>query len=150
MTRPKRKHIPIAVKRDVAARQDDHCQCGCGKLIRGRTPCANREVWANGIHWDHEPALRLRDVNRRGTDYIPRQNDPKYLVARCVVSHRIKTIGDGISRKRSMAGTDMGKIKKERRRTKKEQMIARLAKRGPWPKVRRKLQSRPFQKRKVQ
>ena len=33
MTRPKRKHIPIAVKREVAFRQGGYCPCGCGLAI---------------------------------------------------------------------------------------------------------------------
>lgn len=159
--RPKRKHIPIAAKREVSTRQGDGCKCGCGRMVRGWTMGTQREVWGTGIHWDHEPALRLRDVNRKGTDYIPRQNDPKYLVARCAESHKIKTIGAGTSRKRSMAGTDIGKITKERGRVraaaaKPSRPVPRASrgvkgasgpqKRPQW--VSRKIQSRPFDKTK--
>lgn len=166
--RPKRKHIPIAAKREVSARQGDMCQCGCLQSVRDwkynqqRERCG--EIWRAGIHWDHDPALALRDVNRRRTDYIPPQNDPIYLVARCVASHKIKTIGAGTSRKRSMAGTDIGKITKERGRVraaaaKPVRPASRLTgrpkgstkapprsqgKSGQW--VSRKIPSRPFPK----
>jgi hypothetical protein len=131
--RPARKHIPIAVKRAVARRQNGVCQCGCGTVIFSDS-LGSRTASPN-IQWDHDPALRLRDVNRRKTDYVPRQNDPNYLVARCRPSHRAKTSGTGAT----TAGTDTGKIKKERKRAKK-------GRKTRWPS--RKIPSRPFPKRK--
>lgn len=105
--RPARTHIPIATKRAVFERQDGICQCGC-----------KTEIWTGrkcNVEWDHMPALRLRNINRDGTDYDPPQNDPRYLVARCKDSHAIKTRGAGAT----TAGTDIGAIKKERRRGRK-------------------------------
>lgn len=164
--RPKRKHIPIAVKREVAERQNGICRCGCGFEFAAFNLHTMRWETLRGatVHFDHDPALRLRDVNRRRTDYIPPQNDPKYLVARCVASHKIKTIGAGTSRKRSMAGTDIGKITKERGRSrvaaaKRLRRVSEAAKAnmglsgpqkrngangGQW--VSRKIPSRPFPK----
>lgn len=115
--RPKRKYIPLAVKQAVANRQDWLCKCGCGTSI------------ASGkVHWDHEPALRLRDIAPDGLDYIPPQNDPDYIDALCPEAHHAKTRGTGAT----TAGTDIGKIKKERRRSRK-------------PKFKRPIPARPFQ-----
>lgn len=113
--RPARKHIPMAVKRLVSIRQNGVCKCGCG------TP-----IFGGKIHWDHEPALRLRDLSEDG-DYIPHQNDPVYLDAICVPAHKAKTNGFGTT-----AGRDTGKIKKERKRNKP-------------PKVKKRWASRPMQ-----
>ncbi len=110
--RPKRLHIPIAAKRIAALRQGGVCPCGCG------TPC-----WADAgrpyprkalVEWDHDPALRRRDINEAGDDYIPPQLDPAYIVGRCEVSHLAKTSGTGAT----TAGSDIGAIKKERKRNK--------------------------------
>lgn len=120
--RPKRLHIPIAVKREVAKRQAGICQCGCN------TPIWN-ETGKCLVQWDHDPALRIRDINRRGTDYIPPQLDPAHIVARCPVSHHKKTRGTGAT----TAGTDVGAIKKLRKRERK-------------PKPKRPIPSRPFSK----
>lgn len=107
--RPPRLYIPLAIKREAARRQNGVCPCGCG------TP-----VWKDAketkpnLQLDHDPALRLRDVNEEWTDYIPAQLDPAYLVWRCADSHGAKTRGRGAT----TAGTDAGKIKKERWREK--------------------------------
>jgi hypothetical protein len=106
--RPPRLYIPIAVKREIAERQDGICECGCGTPIWTGKKC--------NIQWDHDPALRLRDVRADGTDYIPAQLDPRYIVARCPTSHSAKTHGTGAT----TAGTDTGKIKKERWRARPE------------------------------
>jgi hypothetical protein len=103
-SRPKRKHIPIATKRDIAARQNGVCECGCGTPIWTGRKC--------NVEWDHMPCLRLRDVLLDGSDYIPAQLDPRYIVARCRRSHKVKTSGSGAT----TAYSDIGKIKKERRR----------------------------------
>lgn len=113
--RPNRKYIPLSVKRAVANRQRWVCKCGCGAAIE------------NGkVHWDHEPALRLRDVSPDGSDYIPPQNDPDYIDALCPASHHAKTHGTGAS----TAGTDIGKIKKERKRNKPQKLKTRIPARG--------------------
>jgi hypothetical protein len=104
--RPPRRNIPIAVKRAVAQRQGGICLCGCKTPIWTKQKC--------NVQWDHDPALRLRDVNRRKSDYIPAQHDPDYIVGRCGASHAAKTHGRGAT----TAGTDAGKIKKERKREK--------------------------------
>lgn len=99
--------------------------------------------------WDHEPALRLRDVNRRRTDYIPHQHDPRYIIGRCEPSHLVKTNGSGAT----VAGTDTGKIKKERKRNRppkpKRAWASRPLKSGNGfpPNGSQKLKGRTFQKR---
>jgi len=110
--RPPRAYIPIDVKREAANNQGGVCACGCG------TPC-----WADAwrekpreslVQWDHDPALRRRDVNEEWTDYVPPQLDPAYIVGRCAASHLVKTSGSGAT----TAGTDIGAIKKDRKRDK--------------------------------
>lgn len=117
--RPKRKYIPLAVKRAVANRQHWVCKCGCGTEIVHRK-----------VHWDHEPALRLRDIAADGSDYLPPQNDPDYLDALCPEAHHAKTHGTGAS----TAGTDIGKIKKERKRCRPPKPKQRMHNRqNQWP-----------------
>lgn len=125
--RPKRKYIPMGVRRESARNQGGICGCGCGIAI-----WADAKETKSNCDWDHEPALRLRNVNRRRTDYVPAQLDPRYIVARCPSSHDAKTHGTGAT----TAGTDTGKIKKERKRD-----------RAPKPK--RQWQSRGFDKTKT-
>lgn len=126
--RPARVHIPIAVKREVAARQGDVCQCGCETPIWTGRKC--------NVEWDHCPALRLREINRAGDDYTLPQNDPRYIVARCRASHAAKTRGHGATTHRS----DMGEIGRERRRGRK------MKPKPKWAKG-KKIPARPFQRR---
>lgn len=133
--RPKRKRIPLAVRQVVVQRQGFFCKAGCGKNVSalgGNNIGIPKEDRTN---FDHEPALALRDVNRAGTDYIPAQHSPKHIDALCWKCHRAKTSGSGAT----TAGTDIGKIKKERKRAR-----APNPKRH-WPA--RKMQSKPFPKR---
>lgn len=102
--------------------------CGCGKTVSWQT---NTDT-----HMDHEPALRLRDVLPDESDYSPAQHDPAYIDARCPESHHAKTHGTGAT----TAGSDVGKIKKERARSRAPRF------KRAWP-TGRKMQSRPFQKR---
>lgn len=107
--RPPRRTTPAAVRRAVVDRQDGFCKCGCGQRVHW---------WhKTNTHFDHEPALRLREINADGTDYIPPQHDPDYIDARCPESHAAKTHGTGAT----TAGTDIGKIKKERKRARAPQ-----------------------------
>lgn len=125
MKRPKRKRIPAGVRKKVCDRQNGICGCGCGLHVTHRTN--------GGTEFDHEPALALRDVNKAGTDYVPPQHDPDYIIARCPASHLAKTSGTGAT----TAGTDIGKIKKQRKRE-KAMMPQRFKRRIP---------SRPFRRR---
>ena len=118
--RPKRKAIPKRIQIAVAASQGGVCKCGCGTLI----------VWEGrkcSVQWDHNPALRLRDVAPDGRDYIPPQLDPDYIDGRCRPSHKVKTSGTGAT----IAGTDLGKIVKERKRNRKPRF------KKAWPKGRK-------------
>lgn len=105
MKRPKRRAIPVRIKIVVLMAQAYKCAL-----------CHFRDVNVRkrGTNFDHEPALRLRDLTEDGSEYVPHQHDPKYLQALCKVCHDIKTRGSGAT----TAGTDVGKIKKERRRDK--------------------------------
>jgi len=94
----------MRIKRAVCQRQKGVCVCGCGQPVSAKPK--------TGTHFDHEPALALRRVNRRRTDFIPPQWSSKHIDARCVASHHAKTHGTGAT----TAGTDIGKITKERKR----------------------------------
>lgn len=119
--RPKRRAIPVRIKRAVVERQGGICKCGCGQPVSWK-PKTN-------THFDHEPALRLREVSSAG-DYIPGQHSQAHIDAICPESHHAKTHGTGAT----TAGTDTGKIKKERKRA-----------RAPKPK--RRWASRPLKSR---
>lgn len=131
--KPKRRTIPKRIRAIVAARQNWLCKCGCGLEIR--------LVPNSGIEWDHEPALKLREIALGGKDWIPPQHDPDYIDARCEASHDAKTHGTGAT----TAGTDIGKIKKERQRARKPKP------KRAWPSQKmkggKKIPSRPFRKR---
>jgi hypothetical protein len=107
MERPKRRTIPVAVKRAVCARQKWVCKCGCGMVVS--------EKPGTGTKFDHRPPLRLRDVLPDGSDYIPPQHSVEHLDAICNAEHHRRTHGTGAT----TAGSDIGAIKKERRRAKK-------------------------------
>lgn len=130
--RPKRRDIPRAVKKAVCERQDNVCKGrGCSEpvhyLPRSRTA------------FDHNPALRLRDVRSDGTDYEPAQRDGDYIDPLCFRCHAAKTHGTGAT----TAGTDTGKIKKERKR-------AKPAKRKPvWAKRKMAKRVNPWGKRRM-
>lgn len=128
-TRPPRAHIPVAVKREVVARQNFLCKCGCNQAVSEK-PKTNTD-------FDHHPALRLRELNRKGDDYIPAQNDPDYIVARCKASHRIKTSGRGAT----TAFSDIGAIKKERRRGRPMKPKRAIPSRS-FPKIARKMRGK--------
>jgi len=133
--RPPRKAIPIRIKRLIIERQSGVCKCGCNRLV-SHLPKTN-------THFDHEPALILRDVNESGTDYLPPQHDPDYIDARCPDSHRAKTHGTGAT----TAGTDIGKRKKERKRSRPAKFKRRWPRRNMAPN--RKPRRRSKWKRKV-
>lgn len=104
--KPKRKAIPARIKKAVCAAQDGCCPCGCDLTVSAEPK--------TGTEFDHEPALELRDVESDLSDWIPPQHDAAYIVARCGPSHLAKTSGTGAT----TAGSDIGKIKKERKRRK--------------------------------
>lgn len=103
VTRPKRRAIPVALKCAVCERQDFLCAF-CDEATVHWRPRSNTV-------FDHEPALKLRDVNRRGTDYVPPQHSAEHIDAICRECNVKKTFGKG-----TVAGSDFGKIKKERKR----------------------------------
>jgi 5-methylcytosine-specific restriction endonuclease McrA len=105
--RPKRRAIPMRVKRAVCERQLYLCRrCGIVSV--------HWERQVIPTNFDHEPALRLRKINRAGTDYIPPQHSVDHIDALCKFCHDKKTRGSGAT----TAGTDVGKIAKERKRAK--------------------------------
>lgn len=110
--RPKRKNIPRRTKDIVLARQGGICLCGCGS--------------SDKLEFDHVPALRLRDLTPDGKEYIPGQHSASHIVARCKPSHRAKTSGTGAT----TAGSDIGAIKKERKRSRKPKFKRKIANRG--------------------
>lgn len=126
--RPKRKYIPMWIRLATVKRQDGKCACGCGAPVSVEK--------GSGTDFDHDPALILRRVNRAWTDYIPKQLSPNHIVARTRTCHHRKTRGTGAT----VAGTDIGMMKKNRRRERPRPRV-----KCHWPK--RKMQSKPFPKR---
>ena len=81
--RPKRKSIPLWLKRLVVARQSGLCACGCGAA-----------VYADGrSRFDHRPPLWLRTVNAAGTDFEPPQLDPAAIDGLTPDCHDLRSYG---------------------------------------------------------
>lgn len=83
---PERKAIPVPLKKGIVERQNGICGCGCGQPVQWEKHRAT-------TRFDHQPALEFRRVDDDGLDYDPPQLDPKYIIARCVASDRVKTAG---------------------------------------------------------
>jgi hypothetical protein len=105
--RPKRKTIPVAIKREVCERQNGICTCGCGQKVEWKRH-------RRSTRFDHTPGLFLRLVNDAGTDYVPPQLDPNYVVARCLESDERRRSG-GAARA-TTAGRETNAMAKQRAR----------------------------------
>jgi hypothetical protein len=73
-------------------------------------------VIAREFEFDHEPALCHRDYDTAAGDFIPPQNDPRYIVARKKAEHLEKTTGrkPGAERTATTRGSDVGEAKRMR------------------------------------
>lgn len=80
--RPRRKNIPMAIKRMVRARQNNHC-----------AECKTIFTTDDKVQYDHRPAIILRKVSAAGMDYIPEQNDPLWIDALHKDCHLKRTVG---------------------------------------------------------
>lgn len=107
--RPKRKNIPDRIKRAVVERQMGFCTCGCMRKVEWKR---HRKT----TRFDHTPAIFLRVVNDDGTDYVPPQLDPDYIVARCLESDERRRSG-GAARA-TTAGREVNAVAKQRKREK--------------------------------
>lgn len=81
------------------------------------------------IQWDHEPALGLRAVNAETGEMTPTPNDPRFIRPMLPDDHAVKTRGAVAT----TAGSDVGKIAKQKRVIRKEAAFREriLAKGGP-------------------
>lgn len=98
---------------------------------------------------DHDPALGLRPFSTVTGEYIPAENDPRYLVWRDPVAHRKKTSGT----KATSAGSDVHLIAKSKRIVRKqaahrERMVPFAMEAVKWPEAKRNIPSRPFPNKK--
>lgn len=128
--RPRRKAIPLSVKRTVRARQHDCC-VDCGAPLDNTT------------EFDHRPALWARPVNASGTDYEPAQNDPAFIEGLHAPCHLKRTTGrlPGAERTITTKGSDAhlkAKFNRLEGRTKPRRKVQ-------WP-TGRKIRSRGFRK----
>lgn len=117
--RPKRKAPTLAAK--LAA---------CERRLR-------ELLGTEQIQYDHRPTLESREVNRAGTDFIPPQNDPKFLDALSREEHALRTFGTKATSLNSDAHS-RAKIRRLRGENKPKPKRA-------WPA--RKMQGRAFEKR---
>lgn len=130
-----RKKIPLSVKVEA-------CLVRLGFTLEEiRTPGA--------IHWDHDPALGLRDQieTPAGIVFDPDQHDPRHIVPRRAEPHKVKTNGAGAT----CADGDTHKIGKARRLSKSQaafraRLLAKAAGEPPPApqKPKRKWASRPM------
>lgn len=140
--RPKRKNIPDRIKRVVVERQGGLCLCGCWRPVHWRKHKTT-------TRFDHTPGIFLRTVNAAGTDYVPPQLYPDYIVARCVESD--ENLRSGGKSRATTAGRQTNANAKQRKREKppepKRAWGSRPLRSGKttWPT--RKIENRGFQKR---
>lgn len=133
--RPRRRAIPVAIKRQVCARQKGLCRCGCGLKIS--------EKPKTGTKFDHRPSLRMRNISADGKDYDPPQHSADHIDAICREEHDRRTYGSGAT----TAFADAGAHKRERKRGKPPKPKRPIPQRArQWAKG-RKLQGRGFQKK---
>ena len=143
--RPKRKAIPLGVRLEACL------------LLLGLDPA--------DVEWHHSIPLGLRPVNDAGDDYDPPQLDPKYIVPMESAAHAVQT--DGVPHQ-PLSG-DKSRIAKAKRLERKRPPVglkegdtvtvsgferfgfrdgSALVVTSARPKPKRKIPSRPFQKRK--
>lgn len=89
-----RKAIPLGVKVDACL------------ILLGFTD----EQIAEGVEWDHDPALAIRALDEQGNLH-PAANDPHYIRPLTKPAHAIKTRGRGAT----TAGSDVGRAAKLKR-----------------------------------
>jgi hypothetical protein len=106
----------------------------------------------HAVELDHDPALALRPVDPETGDTIPPANDPKFLVWRTKADHKLKTTGRrGESKLCDISNGDIhraAKVKRIRRRIEQATPHEFGAEAAPSGAPKRKIPSRPFQKRK--
>jgi len=128
--RPRRKNIPLSVKRQVLARQNNHC-----------AECRTIFTTDDKVQFDHRPAIIMRAVNVDGTDYYPPQNDPLHIDALHKLCHLKRTVGriPGAEKTITVKGSDAWLAAKFRRIENKNKPRKRqtIAPRG-FPKTQRK------------
>jgi hypothetical protein len=66
---------------------------------------------------DHDPALCNRLLDTETGDFVPPQDDPKYLVLRRKAEHKEKTFGrrEGAAKTVTTRGSDIGEAKRTRK-----------------------------------
>lgn len=183
MKRPARKAIPLEVKvRACLHRLNMGSQAEAVIQTAKRTSTLKGQLLPillsmlgfdprKKVHWDHSPALALRERRPDGT-YIPDDLDPAHLYPMTPEAHARKTSGSAPGEgKATVANSDQHRIAKTTRLEKKRMMTEREAnaiidtalrddavkyaqdRPAPYaPKSKfpqgRKMQSRPFPKRK--
>src|ERR1700744_1406565 len=132
---PKRKAIPVRIKRFIRSRQDG--KCGCRDRCGENLPPDGKGL----VQYQHDPALQTRPVLPDGTDWDPPQHDPDYLFAELKACHARET-NEGRSGATTL-GSDkhaIAKIKRIRgetgQRTRKPKWASRPMQSGKtkWPK----------------
>lgn len=119
--RPKRRAVPIPVKRIVVKRQGGICPCGCGQAV-------SEKPRTNTV-FDHVPALRQRDINKAGTDYDPPQHSADHLDAVCKAESDRRTFRGRGAAGRSDATENARERKREKERAGIEKPKRQWAKR---------------------
>jgi hypothetical protein len=149
-----RKAIPCAVKLQALL---DHVR------YYGQANVAN----AQDMQFDHRPPLCERDYDTKDGDFIPRQNDPAYIVVESIATHLEKTTGRkaGATRTVTTRGSDIGNRSRDRglrasqlrvdalhvfksgRHREAAAMRRQADEIQKSPKYKRKIQSRPFERK---
>lgn len=129
---PERKTIPKRIKLEVRLRQNG--RCGCKDKCGEKLPSDGKGL----VEYQHFPALQSRAILDDGSDWIPAQHDPEFILAEMKACHTRET------NKGRSGATRLGS---DRHAINKVKWILGEFKGRPktkWPE--RKMQSRPWPK----
>jgi hypothetical protein len=111
----------------------------------GKCRACGETLDGSPLRFDHRPPLEERRINRRKTDFIPKQHDPDCIEAIHEDCHDHRTFGrkPGATKTVTTVGSDVHRAAKLRRMKKPKKATRKIQSRG-FSKQRRKLQGRGF------
>jgi hypothetical protein len=150
-----RPYIPLKVRVEVAERQAKYyadplwwqvyCAAEPEVKLKPRLKSLLQYLFDGKAHLDHDPALILRVYDPVAKTYTPDANDPDFLIYRGIEEHLEKTVGRKVGALKTVTtkGSDIWMKTKFKRLEQPSATRQRIPSR-PFPKTKRKIQSRGF------